>query len=127
LGTVLSGNAENVQHEGNWWRSQMQSEKYHYTAGLFDGMTAGFNFIEFGMSAQILFKTGNPNSHKTASKNYVHITGGQLVDGLDKFYSDYRNRSIPVSNAVTVVLNSVAGMPQDTLIKMIEQYRKGGC
>lgn len=127
LGTVLSGNAENVKHDGDWWRSQKQFAKYHYAAGLFDGTTVGFNFLEFGMSAEIFFKTGGPNSYKTTSQKHFHITGGQLVDGLDRFYSDYRNRSIAITNAVTVVVYSVTGMPKGALNKMIEQYRKPGC
>ncbi len=127
LCTGLSGNAESVDHDGNWWRSQMQSAKYQYAARLFDGSTGGFNFLEFGMSADIPVKTANPNSCGTGSQKYVHITGGQLIDGLDKFYSDHRNRNIAISNAVTVVVCRVAGMPQDALLKMIEQYRKVGC
>jgi hypothetical protein len=90
-------------------------------------MTVGFNFLEFGMSAEIRFKTGVSSSNKTAGQKYVHITGGQLIDGLDRFYSDNRNRRIAVSNAVTVLLHGVSGMPRDALDKMIEQYRGIGC
>jgi hypothetical protein len=127
LGTFAFGNAENTKHDGDWWREQKQSAKYHYAAGLFDGRTIGFNFLESGISAEILIKTGTPNSDEPASRKYIHISGGQLVDGLDKFYSDSRNRTITVSNACTVVVYTVAGMSQDALLKMIEQYRKPGC
>jgi hypothetical protein len=126
-GTVLTGNAQNGQHDGDWWRSQNQLAKYHYAAGLLDGMTVGFNFLEFGMSAEIRFKTGVPSSSKTASQKSVHISGGQLIDGLDRFYSDNRNGRVAISNAVTVILDGVAGMPQTALKKMIEQYREVGC
>lgn len=37
---------------------------------------------------------------------------------------DYRNRSIIVHDAVWIVVNSIAGMPQDKLDKMIESWRK---
>ena len=57
----------------------------------------------------------------------MEIGGGELVDGLDKFYSDSRNRTIMLSNASTVFVNSVAGMPRDALLRLIEQYRKPGC
>lgn len=127
LGAVSSGNAGNVKHDGDWWREQKQSAKYHYAAGLFDGMTVGVNFLEFGMSAEILIKTETPNADNAAGQKFVHIGGGELVDGLDKFYSDSRNRTIIVSNASTVFVNSVAGMPRDALLKLIEQYRKPGC
>ena len=40
------------------------------------------------------------------------------------FYSDYRNRSISIADAVWLVLNSIAGTPQDKLDKMIESFRR---
>jgi hypothetical protein len=127
LVAVLSGNAENVRHDGNWWRSQTQSAKYHYVAGCLDGVTVGSNFLEFGMSTEISFKTEISNSYNTPGQTNIHITGVQLVGGLDKLYSDDRNSSIAVSNAVSVILHGAAGAPQGDLIKMIEQYRKPGC
>jgi hypothetical protein len=52
------------------------------------------------------------------------VTGGQLVDGLDSFYGDFRNRRILVYSAVWLVLNEIAGTPQDELDKMIQSWRK---
>jgi hypothetical protein len=40
------------------------------------------------------------------------------------FYKDYRNRKIRIYDAVWLVLNSIAGKPQDELDKMIESFRK---
>jgi hypothetical protein len=127
LGAVSSGNAGNIQHSGDWWREQTQSTKYHYAAGLFDGMTVGLNLLEFGMSTEILIKTVTSRAGEVSAQKHVHISGAQLVDALDRFYSDSRNRNITVSNASTVVAHAVAGMPREELLKLIEQYRKPGC
>ena len=48
----------------------------------------------------------------------------QLVDGLDSFYKDYRNRTIKVHDAVWLVVNEIAGTPQQTMGKLIESYRQ---
>jgi hypothetical protein len=127
FGAVSSGNAGNAQHNGDWWREQTQSAKYHYAAGLFDGMTVGLNLLEFGMSTEILVKTETQNADQPAGRKSIHIGGGQLVDGLDEFYRDSRNRNITVANASMVVAQRVSGMPRGALLKMIEQLRKPGC
>ena len=57
-------------------------------------------------------------------KYFKDVTNGQLVDGLDDFYSDYRNRRILLSNAIWLVSNSIAGEDKKKLEKMIENWRK---
>lgn len=46
------------------------------------------------------------------------------MDGLDSFYKDYRNRTIKVHDAVWLVVNEIAGTPQQTMGKLIESYRQ---
>ena len=130
LGASLSGNAEDVKLDGNWWRSQAQPAKFHHAARFFDGQTAGFNFLELGMSADVLLKSEAPNSYnsqRSDTPRYVQITGVQLVNGLNELYSDDRNSGITLSNAVRVIVHLAAGTPQKALVKMIEEYRKPGC
>ena len=65
------------------------------------------------------------NSYDSYMRKYLsNVTNGQLVDGLDKFYSDFRNRRIKVNDAVWLVLNQVAGEPEAEMEKMIENWRK---
>jgi len=45
-----------------------------------------------------------------------------VVDGLDNFYGDYRNRKILVQDAVWLVLNNVAGTPN--VEQMIQNWRR---
>ena len=52
------------------------------------------------------------------------MTNVQIVDGLDTFYKDHQNRSIRLKAAVWLVVNTIAGTPQDELDKMIEYLRK---
>ena len=127
LGAALPGNAEDVRQDGNWWRLQIKYVKSHSVADILDKMTVGPNLAAFGMTVNVPLKPGTAKSYNATSQTFVRITGAQLVDGLDKLYSDNRNGDITLSNAVTVVAHGAAGMPRNELAKMIEQYRKNGC
>lgn len=41
------------------------------------------------------------------------ITSGQIVDGLDNFYKDYRNMTILVEEAIWIVKLEIRGAPQE--------------
>ena len=48
----------------------------------------------------------------------------QLVDGLDSFYSDYRNRKILINVAVWLVAKEISGKSKEEMEKMSEDCRK---
>jgi len=58
------------------------------------------------------------------NKYLKNVTNSQLADGVDKFYSDYRNRRIMVNDAVWLVLNEISGKSDADMKKMIENWRK---
>ena len=121
------GTAAEAEHNGGWWREQDLTEKYRYAARLFDGLTMGSNLLEFGMSAQVLVKGEKSADHTSGLHQYVRFDGGQLVEGIDKFYADPRNVNIPVSKASLLFVQSAAGVPRATVQRMTEEYRKPGC
>jgi len=119
--------AENKRRDGNWWRQQSRTSKLDYVTGLFDGIDLGEQFTWRGVvdtnditCSSKAFRSAAANEDKYMS----HVTVGQVTDGLDSFYEDYRNRSIHVSKAFWIVLNSIRGTPQPELDKMIEENRK---
>jgi hypothetical protein len=77
-----------------------------------------------------LIKTDQCMSKMADSYNEYHlryfkgVTTGQLVDGLDSFYADYRNRRILIVNAVYLVVNSFAGTPQEVMDAATEDLRR---
>jgi hypothetical protein len=50
----------------------------------------------------------------------------EIVDGIDKFYSDYANKKVTINNAYILVLKRMNGYPEDKLQKEIEAARIGG-
>lgn len=120
--------AQDTRRDGNWWNQESNEHKVYFMAGFFDGMDLGNNFSYWGMSEK--GKDGGCDDQAVRSYNdqsrkfFPNVTNVQLVEGLDTFYKDYRNRSIRIKNAVWLVVNGIAGTPQDKLDKMIENYRK---
>jgi hypothetical protein len=124
----LHASDSNRDRDGNWWRTLTVSERNMYMTGFFDGMELGHNFSIWDFAgpkeneACLVQTLKSYDSFK--GKYSQNVTNDQLADGLTTFYSDYRNRSIRIHDAVWLVLNSIAGTPQEKLDKMIEGFRK---
>jgi hypothetical protein len=115
------------RRDGNWWIRLAKADKAWYVIGFFDGMELGFRFSYWGIKDEkkigTAFDVGI--SYSNYLKKYLsNVTSGQLVDGLDSFYSDFRNRRISMHGAVWLVVNSIVGTPKEELDKMIEGWRK---
>jgi hypothetical protein len=115
------------RRDGNWWTSLEKEYKLKYLVGFFDGMDLGNRFSYWGMSKTTDAKCSGAvveSYSKYSIKYFSHVTNIQLADGIDTFYSDYRNRRITIDGAVWLVVNGIAGTLQDDLDKMIENWRK---
>lgn len=126
-GTV-SRNEVNTRRDGNWWRDLTRVEKTTYMTGFFDGMNLGNNFSYWGMLEK---DKNDPAIAKVAdsygnygAKYLKNVTNSQMADGLDAFFSDYRNRRIETSNAVWLVLNEISGKSDAEMQQMVESWRK---
>jgi hypothetical protein len=124
----VSRNDANTRRDGNWWRDLTKVEKITYMTGFFDGMRLGNDFsfweiIEKDRSDPALTKV--VDSYQDYSAKYLNnVTNVQLADGLDTFFSDYRNRRIETSDAVWLVLNEISGKSDAEMQQMIESWRK---
>jgi hypothetical protein len=89
-------------------------------------MTVGNNFSYWGMSdIKSTCASLAIDSYNKMEKQYLaNVTNGQLVDGLDEFYKDYRNRTIRINGAVWLVLQGIAGTPKEKIEMMTESWRK---
>ena len=118
----------NDRRDGNWWNNLDANTKYYFVTGFFDGMDLGNNFSYWGITnsnteCNCISKTIESYNYY-ADKYFKNVTNVQLVDGLNDFFSDYRNRRIRISSAVWLVTNSIVGTPKEELDKMIESWRK---
>ena len=125
----LSLHADSTRdRDGNWWRTLTIEQREIFITGFYDGMQLGHNFSYWNFISKKSKETciaDTTNSFKTFMDKYTqNVTNIQLADGMNTFYSDYRNRSILIQDAVWLVLNSIAGTPQERLDKMVESFRK---
>jgi hypothetical protein len=115
------------RRDGNWWMTQSEVVKLNYVVGFFDGMQLGRDFSYWGIIDEnkndpAVSQVGSSFS-KYTKKYMSNVTSSQLVDGLDKFYGDYRNRRIRVEAGVWLVVNGIAGTPEGDIQKMIDSWR----
>lgn len=124
-----SWSADN-RRDGNWWLGQEKYVRIIYAVGFFDGMDLGHNFSVWKYSddstktQQACCVQAAYSFYEYKQKYFGNVTAGQLSDGLDSFYADYKNRLITVSSAVWLVANGIVGMPEEELNKMIESWRQ---
>jgi hypothetical protein len=112
--------ADGTRHDGNWWTQQSAGFRLLYILGFMDGMDLGSKFS----SADTVEET-RPESKDDARRTYekrtklyfTNVTVGQISDGLDAFYRDYRNRSINLVEGFEIVLRSIKGEDVEKLIQ----------
>jgi len=77
-----------------------------------------------GVEAELSSLSGLVAYQNTALEYLDNITVGQLRDGLDALYADFRNRGIIVVAASWVVLNQISGTSPARIDSMLERLRK---
>jgi hypothetical protein len=133
MAASVARNEDTRNRDGNWWRNQTRVARLSYMTGFFDGVQLGNNFSYFAYAKE--YEASDPDAlvamQKTTesfdkySTEYLNnVTNEQVADGLDKFYSDYRNRSIALKNGVWIVLNAIAGKPESEIEHISENFRK---
>lgn len=131
--STLSWGDENPRRDGNWWRQTDKNTRYSFVLGYFDGMELGLSFAcwkyssppeknsqEFNNCINLTY----PSFQEFQTKYFSKVTNGQMADGLDRFYADFKNRSILVQDALWIVAREIAGIPKGQLNEMILNYRK---
>jgi hypothetical protein len=121
LACIFSGLAhgEYQRHDGSWWVSNVDMGiKLGYVAGTIDGTIAVCKTV--AVEAGRDFCAQNSALITLTLMSGTYVTNGQVVDGLDHFYQDYRNQSVIVPWAMVYVLLELQGAnPQ-----VLEQYRR---
>jgi hypothetical protein len=112
-----SAYADSRNPNGNDWNSWKLDNKVGYVHGYIDGSNGVFLGI---------FETGEIPSQKLGKYLFTDMTIRQIIDGLDTFYYDFKNRSIPVVLGIYVVKKQIKGASQDDIEKILIWLRSGG-
>jgi hypothetical protein len=95
--------------DGDFWKTKSRDVKLVYVLGFVDGRNEGLNQAASALGTSI----SDPKIAKLASNTTV----GQIVDGLDEFYKDYRNGRILIRDAIEYVLMEANGEDGSDLLK----------
>lgn len=105
--------------DGKWWLNRTVLEKAIYTAGMLDGVNAGEAIVlRDGLASADSFNAD-------VKRLFGKVDGRQMRDGIDTFYRDFRNRSIPTYVAMWIVALQINGADQSQIEKMLRQFRRG--
>ena len=142
LPVSLAGAAE--PQDGNWWNAQPRALQVYWAIGFLDGVTVGYD-----SSRSLMAIVGNPvtsalppncdascladlfklhsyleNIIRVREQEYDGISAGEIADGLNHIYSDYRNRRINILDAAVVVVYSIKGASEEQMQRRLEYLRK---
>lgn len=120
------------RRDGNWWMQLDNSSRIFYLAGLIDGAELGHQLSIYGCYDNQ--ETISPKAAECLApivSSYIQnvdrfIAGKpnkQFLDGMNSFYSDYRNRNIATHDAILVVFRSIIGdSDTETIINNLRKY-----
>ena len=122
LSPIRKTNAEQVQsaHNGFWWLNESSGFKTGYCLGYIEGAHST-SFI-WQSAATHISKQEIHSANETSQFNNIKV--GQLSDGLDAFYVDFRNKSIHVEDAIGYVRGQLRGWSEQELSSDLQQMRK---
>jgi len=99
---ALSASAQKPAfHAGQWWKDKNSVYREAFVNGFKSGMH-------------------HAAGHNTELSSF---TATVLVDGVNKFYSDFRNLNINIDDALQYVTDQMSGVPDDTLKAHILKLR----
>src|SRR5215472_11231405 len=120
---------------GYWWTDSSLQFKLGFVAGYASAMgeaadIAGFECIAKKNGGTLPAKVP-PNevldacisSPAVARFDFQKITRGQLQEGLDAFYGDFRNKAIDIGDAIWYVRDQLKGKTAAELEKELEEIR----
>lgn len=119
-----------TRQDGNWWRTLTRQQQVYYVAGFFSGMDLGRNFAIWkyldstDVNEQKAVSLALDAYDQYSDEYFAEVTAAQIVDGLNVFYADYRNRRIETMGAIWLVVKGIAGLSDREHQELIESWRK---
>lgn len=124
--------------DGYFWKTLTPKEKNVYVAAYIEGISQlnleirhqmdvliGLHDMEKTEENKYLAAYGKETKgYYEENYNYFDIPYRQLVEGLDKIYADFKNKTIRLNDALFLVKSMLKGVNEETLEKSIIFMRK---
>jgi hypothetical protein len=120
---LFSNQALAAKRAGAYWASLTRDQKTDLVLGIFDGFNLNESILgitlknEYTICSDIM-----DNIMRQSDAYFSGMPAGRIVTGLDTFYLDKKNKNIPVSWGVWVVVRQGRGDP--TLAEFIRELRR---
>src|SRR5438105_12885178 len=127
LATTFGQEKPLLRLDGYWWARQDQANKvtfaFGFAAGATESSAEAKEFFSLLHCKEETQKVANLKSHLD-DWNFSSIAAPQLVEGVDEFYRDFRNKGIHVVRAMLYVSAQIRGVPSDELAHRLDGLRK---
>ena len=130
LGTVAYGAADEIRFDGNFWNKSDRTVKDFFVSGILGGIIAGQDRVtasamEGVEKGQVDIKcfAAISSLKNSLEADLEKIEVGQIVDSMDDFFSDSKNRPIKVKWAFLVVMQQIKGTSEAEIRKFIESIK----
>ncbi len=115
--SLVSRPSESPEHNGYWWIDQTPRDKLTFIEGYVAGMAVAYATVAQDKEREY---ASNPVMQKELAaelENYdfFKLPYGQLSDGLDQLYNDYRNKMVSFPGALGYVRHSIRGRTREQL------------
>ena len=112
--------------DGSYWREHAEGAKTQYVMGYisamaFAQMNSGFvcMFVDPKKAEAVNFCVSTAQGF-----DFNNITVGQLVNGMDTFYKDFRNFPVPLPMAMRLVRDEIKGRTPEDVEKELVGWRQ---
>jgi hypothetical protein len=123
----ITGRSDSLNtHDGVWWDGLEPYPKTMFVVGYVDGISRADALLEQTLSVKKMTLEAAPyKAPLTSFLKFYRITYKQFVDGLNVFYSDYRNKQIDFDIAILYIRDQIQGTPQKELDSRLDDMRQG--
>ncbi len=109
---------------GFWGEEQDSLTRYGYVVGFVDSATHAFDILPAMQQEAKTRQTTELQAVSRANFDFNNIAFGQLVEGMTKFYEDFRNKRIKTQDAMNCVKGEIQGTDPAKLERNVLLLRK---
>ena len=129
----VHGLEKEIPNNGYWWEALSDSFKLGFVVGIAEGYHASYAIFdalwEFRPTEDSLSNCLRVMRSYNQWLNILRyrtteVTYGQMMDGIDKFYKDYRNKQIEVQSIMGLVKMQIEGKSQTEIDSVARDLRQ---
>jgi hypothetical protein len=110
--------------DGDSWNAANVLQKHWYIVGFADAASDAYVVVGSRLCDAANSQDRKLRTISQESFDLTNIKFNQLVDGLDTFYGDYRNRAIQWKTALGYVRDTIHGKSKEALERELDFMRK---